>query len=596
MSNIDRAFNSDLFSVITADWSILGSFDTHNPAVKKMRTESLDGRNYLVVPMVMLTEGVHAGSSGAIYYSQQELSTAPSQWNWKPIVIDHPYNGKSATDLEVYKKQAVGMVMNAFYEDGKLKAEAWLDVEKIKEKCPTVIDHIEKGLPMEVSTGLSNAIVLQPGTWKGENYYGLVTEIKADHLAILPREQGACSLADGAGLLINKDHSSPTHNMFYLSGGNTYANQYPAEKPQTEQIQPIESTPPTPAPPVITPAQVYSPPKAQNLDMDLVTALASATASAVVAAMKQEQPQPTQPAQPQPQPQPVQPVQPTPVQAEPADAVNTTANEDPASKPSLIAALTKVFRDYTQNIIQPDEIRNALDTVIGFEQDIIRINQSVQAGKELTPEQRNTVKKLQQKIRELLARLPRYANPEDEAGKKTNPQKTIKEGLQLVGSFLHEPSSLESSALLSVLFKHADNLADFEQGMMDFIDKAEEDMPGYLDKFYEKFRGYMTNDWTRPIIPNPDGTSHRGIKSADDLRYIRATSPRSYAGYFNTARGEWKKYQYANGTPDLIRTPETILPEITESDLQDARSLARTIDEGANAVKRAKDLEYTKHD
>ena len=29
----------------------------------KMRRETMEGRDYLVVPMVMLTEGVHAGSN-----------------------------------------------------------------------------------------------------------------------------------------------------------------------------------------------------------------------------------------------------------------------------------------------------------------------------------------------------------------------------------------------------------------------------------------------------------------------------------------------------------------------------------------------------
>lgn len=172
-----------------------------------IRHEELDGRHYIVVPMVMILEGVHVGSQGPVYYSPEELAKTPKQWNMKPIVVEHPFRGDTATDLEVYKKQAVGMIMNTHYVDGKLKAEAWIDEERAQEKCPELIQHIEHRLPMEVSTGLFSELVMESGTWHGEEYKGKIINIRADHLAILPKKQGACSLSDGAGLLINQSYA-----------------------------------------------------------------------------------------------------------------------------------------------------------------------------------------------------------------------------------------------------------------------------------------------------------------------------------------------------------------------------------------------------
>ena len=194
------------------------------------REEELDGRRYIVVPMVMILEGVHTGSQGPVYYSIDELAKTPKMWNLKPIVIEHPFRGDTATDLEVYKRQSVGMVMNTHFTDGKLKAEAWIDIDKALEKCPTILEHIKHRLPMEISTGLFSELVLEEGVWNGEPYKGRIINIRADHLAILPQKQGACSLSDGAGLLINQRQEidpnevlnviSTVVNQEYVAGSN----------------------------------------------------------------------------------------------------------------------------------------------------------------------------------------------------------------------------------------------------------------------------------------------------------------------------------------------------------------------------------------
>jgi hypothetical protein len=55
-----------------------------------IRHDSMEGRDYLVAPMVMITEGVHNGSGGSLYYSKEELEKTPESWNHKPVVVYNP--------------------------------------------------------------------------------------------------------------------------------------------------------------------------------------------------------------------------------------------------------------------------------------------------------------------------------------------------------------------------------------------------------------------------------------------------------------------------------------------------------------------------
>lgn len=164
----------------------------------------LHGRPHLVVPMVMLTEGVHKGSSGAAYYSKDELSRNVNAWDHKPVVVYHPIKSdgtpKTACDPNVLNNSQVGIILNTHY-DGKLKAEAWLDEELTKKADERIIESIEKGEMTEISTGLYSDSEDVKGVWNNEKYDFKVKDFSPDHLAILPDQKGACSIADGAGLL-----------------------------------------------------------------------------------------------------------------------------------------------------------------------------------------------------------------------------------------------------------------------------------------------------------------------------------------------------------------------------------------------------------
>jgi hypothetical protein len=179
----------------------------------KIRHDRMAGRDYLVVPMVMMTEGVANGSSGPLYYPAEELGKTPEVWNHKPVVVYHPVRngqGVSACDPEVITSRGVGVVMNTHW-NGKLRAEAWCEISRLNAVDPRIMQAVEKSQMMELSTGLFTDNEKVSGEFNGKPYEAIARNYRPDHLAILPDMKGACSIEDGAGFL--RLNSSKESNM-----------------------------------------------------------------------------------------------------------------------------------------------------------------------------------------------------------------------------------------------------------------------------------------------------------------------------------------------------------------------------------------------
>ena len=178
--------------------------------VGKTRTERLKGREYLVAPLSLLVPGVLNGSAGALYYPPEEVSKDPSSWNHVPIVVYHPkLNGHnvSARDPHVLNSQGIGLVMRAKTDNGRLVAEGWFDVESTRNVDNRILTALQAGKPIELSTGLftENEPAEEGAVHNGKPYQFIARNYRPDHLAILPDEQGACSVADGCGVLVNEE-------------------------------------------------------------------------------------------------------------------------------------------------------------------------------------------------------------------------------------------------------------------------------------------------------------------------------------------------------------------------------------------------------
>ena len=100
----------------------------------------------------------------------------------------------------------MGQLFNARYEDGRIKAELWIDTAKAGKIAPDVLSLLQAGRPLELSTGLFLDEEPTAGTWQGEEYTGVVRNFRADHVALLPGGTGACSWDDGCGApRLNRD-------------------------------------------------------------------------------------------------------------------------------------------------------------------------------------------------------------------------------------------------------------------------------------------------------------------------------------------------------------------------------------------------------
>lgn len=166
---------------------------------------------HLVVPVVLMVEGVHNGSLGPIFHSIEELGKYPESWNGIPVVIYHPEEDGvpvSANTPDILDNIMVGKVYNTSVEGKKLKAEVWFDEEKLNTVSPTTLQEVNDMKEMEVSLGMYADYKAEKGVFNEELYETVAINHRPDHLAILPDQIGACSCADGCGLGANEKNKN----------------------------------------------------------------------------------------------------------------------------------------------------------------------------------------------------------------------------------------------------------------------------------------------------------------------------------------------------------------------------------------------------
>ena len=175
-------------------------------AASQIKRKTFNNSPHLVLPVVMLTEGVHNGSDGPLYYPPEELLNSAHLWDGKPVLVNHPTNGGMpiyANNPRVWEGQVLGQVWNSRFDGKKLVAEIWLNEERTRKIAPELLKLISLGANIDVSTGLFTADERTPGFWNGEKYTAVARRHVPDHLAILPTSRGACSWADGCGIRSN---------------------------------------------------------------------------------------------------------------------------------------------------------------------------------------------------------------------------------------------------------------------------------------------------------------------------------------------------------------------------------------------------------
>jgi hypothetical protein len=171
---------------------------------------------HLIVPVVMIVEGVLHGNQGPLLHLADEFGRVPDAWNGIPVVIDHPEkdgNAVSANSPEIIDSRTVGRVYNTALSGNKLKSEVWLDEDKLNEISPGTLEEINDRKAIEVSVGVFTDNEDADGTWNGKDYVQIAHNHRPDHLAILPNAVGACSCADGCGLGANENNDDMEANV-----------------------------------------------------------------------------------------------------------------------------------------------------------------------------------------------------------------------------------------------------------------------------------------------------------------------------------------------------------------------------------------------
>lgn len=216
----------------------------------QVQKKQLQGRNYLVAPVSMIVEGVLAGSEGPLLYEGSEIQKAIPAWNARPITIGHPETPSgskiSGCTAEALEKYGVGMVLNTRFNTKakKQKAEAWFDEDRLRTVPggDIILAALSANTKVEVSTGLFvDKIPVTNGNYNGKSYTHRAVNFCPDHLAILLNEPGACSIADGAGLLVNAQNaelqnSEAEKSAAILEGDLIEPEKKPVNSPVTNKV------------------------------------------------------------------------------------------------------------------------------------------------------------------------------------------------------------------------------------------------------------------------------------------------------------------------------------------------------------------------
>lgn len=182
----------------------------------------------------MIVEGVFVGNQGPILYEGQEITKSVASWNHKPLTVGHPKKGEqfvSGCLPESIEEFGVGMILNTSWntKTKKLRADAWFDEQRL-DVVPggnAIKSALTKQEPMEVSTGLFVDKEVASGSYSGKEFTSKARNFRPDHLAVIVNGVGACSLKDGAGLLVNKQvvGSQPNSRLMKKTSRNFVLNQ-----------------------------------------------------------------------------------------------------------------------------------------------------------------------------------------------------------------------------------------------------------------------------------------------------------------------------------------------------------------------------------
>lgn len=179
-----------------------------------IKEETINNKKHLIVPVVMMTQGVRSGSKGAILHKEDVMANSVEEWNGIPVTVQHPRNQEghyiSANSNGVTH---VGFIRNARVTNGKLLGEACLNETALMAASSLAHSTIVAGRQLEVSIGAFTSEVAEVGEYNGVSYEAVTEAYTPDHLALLPGGRGACGWADGCGIRVNESNNNKNKGL-----------------------------------------------------------------------------------------------------------------------------------------------------------------------------------------------------------------------------------------------------------------------------------------------------------------------------------------------------------------------------------------------
>ena len=173
----------------------------------QIRRETVDGRDYIIVPSKTLPKNV---VMNGVLYPAEETARTYKQLENKLAPLGHPKNAAgewiSAGDpTAIHANHAGAFNRNVTLgEDGRVHVEKWIDVEYASRtpQGPTLLAAVEAG--DVIHTSIAIWLAVEPVA-EGLPYSGRARYLSIDHDAILLGEVGAATPEDGVGLFVNVD-------------------------------------------------------------------------------------------------------------------------------------------------------------------------------------------------------------------------------------------------------------------------------------------------------------------------------------------------------------------------------------------------------
>lgn len=171
-------------------------------------TVSHAGKDYLVVPGVPVREGVMKN----YFVPAKEIIKSIPGWNGTPLTLYHPKQNNGSARVPDPDAPIIGYFYNAHWDQtGKrMIGDYWFDVAEANkyEDGQKIISMIEQNQMVETSTGYWSEDLKTPGVFNSRAYDITHINLLPDHIAVLPRQIGACSLKDGCGVNRNAVHQN----------------------------------------------------------------------------------------------------------------------------------------------------------------------------------------------------------------------------------------------------------------------------------------------------------------------------------------------------------------------------------------------------